>query len=102
MSSSGGILSHSIRWEEKIPLGVELTLRGGVEVYVDLMQQRVEMAQGVELKAKKQEWCLQIASYLARQALLEIQEKANKKKLKTGQKGMQFQARPDPNVTWWG
>jgi|SaaInl8_120m_RNA_FD_contig_21_2281031_length_444_multi_4_in_0_out_0_1 hypothetical protein len=102
MSSSGGVLSHTIRWEGQIPLGVELTLRGDVEVYVDLMQQRVEVADGVELKAKKQEWCMQIASYLARQALLEIQEKLGKKKLKTGQKGMQFQARPDPNVTWWG
>ncbi|MBF0382004.1 MAG: hypothetical protein HQL69_13355 [Magnetococcales bacterium] len=102
MSSSGGVLSHTIRWQDEIPLGVELILRGNVEVYVDLLQQRVEVAKGAELKAKKQEWCLQIASYLARQALLEIQEKNNKTKLKAGQKGMQFQARPDPNITWWG
>ncbi|MBF0446152.1 MAG: hypothetical protein HQL68_11240 [Magnetococcales bacterium] len=102
MSSSGGVLSHTVRWQEQIPQGVELTLRGGVEVYVDLLQQRVEVAEGAELKAKKQEWCLQIASYLARQALLEILEKAGKKKLKAGQKGVQFQARPDPDVVWWG
>jgi hypothetical protein len=101
MSSSGGVIKHNIRWQGQIPVGVEITLRGEVSVFVDLLEQRLDMVSGPELKPKKKEWCLQIASYLARQALLEIQEKANKKR-KDGRKGIQFEARPDPNVTWWG
>jgi hypothetical protein len=101
MSSSGGVVSHNIRWQESVPAGVDLTLRSGVEVFVDLLQQRVDMVAGPELKPKKKEWCLQIASYIARQALLEIQEKEGKKR-GDGRKGIEFEPRPDPNEIWWG
>jgi hypothetical protein len=101
MSSSGGVIKHSIRWQDELPVGVEITLKGEVSVYVDLLKQQVAMVAGEELKAKKKEWCLQIAIYLARQALLKIQEESRKKRA-DGRSGIQFEARPDPNITWWG
>jgi hypothetical protein len=101
MSSSGGVVSHTIHWQEKIPVRVSMILRGEVEVSVDLVEQRVEMVSGAELKPKKKEWCLHIGDYLARQALLEIQEELVKKR-KDGRSGIPFEARPDPKITWWG
>ncbi|MBF0455193.1 MAG: hypothetical protein HQL72_10315 [Magnetococcales bacterium] len=101
MSASGGVVTHTLCWQEKIPIGVDLTLRGGVVVRVDLIEKRVVAVEGGELKPKKIQWCLHIADYLARQALLELQEKANKKR-SDGRSSIQFEPRPDPNITWWG
>ncbi|MBF0447360.1 MAG: hypothetical protein HQL67_04080 [Magnetococcales bacterium] len=101
MNASSGVVSHTIRWQGKVPIGVELTLKGGVVVEVDLIEQTVVVVGSVSLKAKKQEWCRHIADYLARQALLEIQQEASKNR-PDGRSTVRFDVRPDPNVTWWG
>ncbi len=101
MSGFGGVSGYEVRWRDELPIGVEITLKGDVTAYVDLMQQRVDMVSGAQLKPKKRDWVLQIAVYLARQALLEVQEEENKKR-KKGRANIEFEPRPDPNIIWWG
>lgn len=99
-SSAGGVTEHKIRWQEKVPVAVELSLKGGAKVEVDLVSREVVVVAGV-LKAKKIEWCQHIADYIARQSLLEISEKSGKKR-SDGRVGIQFEPRPDPKIIWWG
>lgn len=101
MSGFSGVVDHTIHWQEKVPVGVELLLKRGEVVRIDLVGRLVEQTEGEPLKEKKRAWCLQIGDYLARQALLERQEKATQHRA-DGRVTLSFEPRPDPRVTWWG
>ncbi len=96
-----GVRHHDIRWENDVPVAVTLILGESVEVLVDLPGQRVTLLRG-DLKKKKRDWCLHIADFLARQALLKRTEQQRKKTTPANGQPIEFGARPNSDGIWWG
>ncbi|OSM00381.1 hypothetical protein [Magnetofaba australis] len=96
-----GITDSAIEWDNEIPVAITLELRGGQTIRVDFVQQSAVQTTGKPLKEKQREWCLQMADYLMRQALLKRQDE-KRQEGSDGAKPLEFYAKIDPNVTWWG
>lgn len=96
-----GVSSHEVHWENNIPVMVVLTLRGGIEVVVDLIKKVAQTPSDVIFPQKKLDWCLHIGSYLARQALLQ-RTQDQQRNLPEGSSTLEFDVRPDPHRVWWG
>ena len=99
--SFSGVTYHDVRWDGEVPVAVFLIMGDGTEVVVDLPGQTVTVMRG-EVKRKKQVWCVQIADFLARQALLKRTEARRKRAAPPGGQAIEFEPRPDPNRPWWG
>lgn len=93
------VADHSVRWDDKVPVQVDLRLVSGEELSLDLVAGELTQRSGKPLPERVLKWCREIGGYLARMALATAREERGKAR---GGVEVDFLPQPKPGETWWG